>query len=334
MVPLVAEIMLNVPVKSSFSRRLFAATLASLSFGVLGTQPHSTYAAPLEPNSRDLSSVATAGAVADVVPVAPVEAPAEAPAEKARPDKSSDQGFTTEDFINPDSKKSTPQGSIIPDKTTLKVEINVPQLTDAVDKFVAYPYAMPMPKRKGNAYGPMPETRRGIRDQIMASGYTSRNNDSRYYPVGGWRWKMAYKNALKKSCADEPHVIMEIYPFINRLQPYVMAECKKFDKMEEERKKRVQRASEEYELNRASAENEATRKGYFPIEFRFLRGDRGRGAHTIANLRLPDGTWYITGIHRVPGLTYYWQEPVLVSDGEIQTVELNMENALLIEGGW
>jgi hypothetical protein len=127
---------------------------------------------------------------------------------------------------------------------------------------------------------------------------------------------------------------MEIYPFINRMEPFMVAECKKFDKMEEDRKKRVQRATEEYELNRADAENEATRKGYFPIEFRFVRGVRGRGPNTAAYLKLPEGTWYLTGTHRVPGLIYYWQEPVHVSEGVLQTVELTMENALLIEGGW
>ena len=65
---------------------------------------------------------------------------------------------------------------------------------------------------------------------------------------------------------------------------------------------------------------------------RFTRLLRG---HTLdGGLRLAGGPWYVTGTHKVPGLTYYWQLPVTVEPGETKEVELNESNALVIEGAW
>ena len=272
------------------------------------------------------------------------------------PEKSTDKGFSTEDFQQVDDGKKRPQRHSsrsveAPAAVNLRVRISVPQNTDAVDKFVAYPYPMPLPIPKrppgykggsksdgpkpaipGQAYDRMPNTRKQIRDMIMTTGYTQRTKRSVAYPAGGWRWQMAYRNALSHCHRDEPSVFYELYPFINAMEPFVKEECKKMDELEEDRQRRYTAAYEEFQINRSDIENASVQKGYFPIEFNLLRG--WRGPNSSAELRLGPGTWWITGTHKVPGLTYYWQQPVEIVNGHIETVDLNWQNALVIEGGW
>ena len=273
------------------------------------------------------------------------------------PEKSTDKGFSTEDFLQVDDgkKKGQPQHSPKsvepPAAINVRVRVNVPQNTDAIDKFVAYPYPMPLPIPKRppgykshadasdakplipqQAYDKMPNTRKQIRNMIMTTGYTSRSKRNVAYPSGGWRWQMAYRNALKRCRLDEPIVMYEMYPFIDAMEPLVKDECKKMDELEEDRQRRYTAAYEEWQVNRSDIENEATRKGYFPIEFNLLRG--WRGPNSAADLKLGPGSWWITGSHKVPGITYYWQQPVEVVNGQIETVDLNWQNALVIEGGW
>jgi hypothetical protein len=178
----------------------------------------------------------------------------------------------------------------------------------------------------------MPSTRKGIRDLIMQTGYTTRAKRSVAYPLGGWRWQMAYRNALKRCPKSQPNIISELYPFIDAMEPLCREECEKFDELEEDRQRRYQTAFEEFQLNRNECEYEAVKKGYFPIEFNMSRAYRGKLA--AAELKLGPGTWWLTGTHKVTGLTYYWQMPVQIVNGQVEDVELNWKNALVIQGGW
>jgi hypothetical protein len=274
------------------------------------------------------------------------------------PEKSSDRGFSTEDFLQTDSKKDSKQRTKMvprsvepPSQINVRVRINVPQYVDAVDMLVAYPYPMPVPvpkrppgyKAKSDpnatkpaiprqAYDRMPNTRKQIRDQILQTGYTQRAKRNVAYPFGGWRWQIAYRNALKRCPLDEPTIFTEMYPFVNAMEPLVRDECKKMDELEEDRQRRYQAAYEEWQLNRADYESAAVSKGYFPIEFNPQRG--WRGPNTVAELKLGPGTWWITGTHKVPGVRYYWQQQVEIVNGQVENVDLTWQNALVVEGGW
>jgi hypothetical protein len=251
------------------------------------------------------------------------------------------------------------------------VRVNVPQNTDAVDRLVAYPYPMPVPipkKPPGSkgaksnapppapaagaggaaappppppevkpavpeqAYDKMPNSRSSIRGLIMNTGYTNRQKRNMAYPQGGWRWQMAYRNALARCHRAEPMYIGEMYSFIDAMEPLCKEECQKFDELEEDRQRRYQTAFEEFQINRNDCEYEAVKKGYFPVEFNMSKGYRGVMA--AAELKLGPGTWWITGTHKVTGLLYYWQMPIQVTSNQVENVELNWKNALMIQGGW
>ncbi|HEY9680171.1 MAG TPA: hypothetical protein V6C86_01105 [Oculatellaceae cyanobacterium] len=296
--------------------------------------------------------------------ISPIAEPPARPADKSPvaepPEKSSDKGFSTEDFLQPDKKDErnrnrdaqlVPRSTEPPAQTNVRVRINVPHYLDAVDMFVAYPYPMPCPiprrppgyKGKSDpgaakplvpqqAYDKMPNTRKAIRDLILQTGYTQRTKSSVAYPQGGWRWQIAYRNALKRCPLGEPTIFTEMYPFVNAMEPLVREECKKMDELEEDRQRRYTAAYEEWQLNRSDYEAAAVRKGYFPIEFNPQKG--WRGPKSVAELKLGPGTWWITGTHKVPGLKYYWQYPVEIVNGQVENVDLTWQNALVIEGGW
>jgi hypothetical protein len=302
------------------------------------------------PNVSNLSSLVTATSPAKSGSSTTDAAP---PAEP--PEKSTDKGFSTADFLHEGEIKQSkllPKAAEPPAAVNLIVRVTVPHYTDAVDQFVAYPYPMPVPtprrppgtknkstvdssKKKDvptQAYDPMPSTRKAIRDLIFQTGYTARTKRNVAYPQGGWRWQMAYRNALQKCKLGEPNIITEMYPFVNAMEPLARAECKHFDELEEERQRRYEAAFEEFQLNRNDIEFEAVQKGYFPVEFQLNKLWRGKRAK--AELRLGPGKWWITGTHKVAGLLYYWQQPVQITANQTEELELNWQNALVIEGGW
>jgi hypothetical protein len=182
------------------------------------------------------------------------------------------------------------------------------------------------------AYDKMPSTRNNIRSLILQTGYTNRQRRNMAYPQGGWRWQMAYRNALQRCHRSEPNYIGEMYGFIDAMEPLCKEECEKFDELEEDRQRRYQTAFEEYQINRTECEYESVKKGYFPVEFNMSR--TFRGVRAAAELKLGPGTWWITGTHKVTGLLYYWQMPIQVSSNQVENVELNWKNALMIQGGW
>lgn len=344
----------NKPVKQ---RALVSLTIASVSMASSAIAllipymiPAAAQASRSQTASPNISNIAAAaGGVRNAVIVDDVSPPADPPQQS---DKSTDKGFSSEDFLpgNDTKRKPTIKAVAPPSSVNLRVRVSVPQNTDPVDQFVAYPYPMPLPIPKyppgtkttssggdkpiipQQAYAKMPSTRKNIRSLILQTGYSARTKRSVAYPSGGWRWQMAYRNALKRCRLDEPGMITEIYPFIDAMEPLVREECKKFDELEEDRQRRYQAAYEEWQTNRADFENDAVKKGYFPVEFMLNKGWRGQ--KSAAEIRLGPGTWWITGTHKVAGLCYYWQQPVEIVNGQIETVDLNWQNALVIEGGW
>jgi hypothetical protein len=252
------------------------------------------------------------------------------------PEKSSDHGFNTEDFMPQASTTSGSKKKIVApvddsEKTFVRVQLTVPRNTNAVQKFVAYPYPMQLPKARKEVFDLSTDTT-ALKEEILTSGYLQRGTFIKPYPFQGWRWQYAYHKALKRAHADEPAVITDIYPFVRKMMPYCREEVRSINNIEHERVERYKRMAEEYEQHAQEAETDATRKGYTPVTVEINK--MWRGHFNIGEVRLAEGTWWITGTKHVPGLTYYWQQPVEVVNGQPVICELTEDNALVIEGGW
>ena len=252
------------------------------------------------------------------------------------PEKSSDHGFNTEDFLPAAGTTSGSKKKVVApvddsDKIFVRVQLTVPHSTNAVHKLVAYPYPMALPKARKEIFD-LPTDTANLKQEILTNGYTQRGSTFKPYPFQGWRFQYAYHNALKRSHADEPAVIGDIYPFVAKMVPYVREEIKRINNTERERIERYKRLAEEYEQHAQEAETEATRKGYTPVPVEINK--LWRGHFNIGEVKLGEGTWYITGTKKVPGITYYWQQAVDVVNGQPVVCELTEDNALVIEGGW
>ncbi len=263
-----------------------------------------------------------------------VEAATTNPLIKGVPERSSDKQFSTEDFLPAEDSYQKKKDNEHEEKCNVNVIINVPHNLNAVNHFIAYPYpmAMPKPRLATTGRGELATDSKSLQAQVINSGYDAPESGMRPYPYLGWRWQYAYHHALNASHLDEPHSIAEMYPFAHNLLPYVRAECKRINIIEHDRQERYDRAQAEFEQNRSDAEADAIRKGYLPIEFKLNKLFQTH--MNEAQLKLGEGTWWITGTHRVPGLIYYWQQQVEAVKGDTATCELTEDNALLIEGAW
>lgn len=204
--------------------------------------------------------------------------------------------------------------------------IQVPHAVRPVDVFSVHPYPMrpPVVKQKPSL---LPEEPKHLRDMLLHSGYATRHMAEKPYPIGGWRWQYAYREALRKSHLGTPHTLITAYKWISDITPYAVRETKASNLAEQERYERYQKAQEEYEKTRQEVENEAVRMGLYPVVL------RSRHAN-IAEGRLPAGNWWLTCTRKVPGLTYYWQIPFSAAAGENVNLTLTQQNALVITGGW
>jgi hypothetical protein len=252
------------------------------------------------------------------------------------PEKSSDHGFNTEDFMQQSSTASGSKKKIAApvdesDKIFVRIQLTVPHSTNAVHKLVAYPYPMQLPKARKEIFDLSTDST-ALKEEILTSGYTQRGTSSKPYPFQGWRWQYAYHNALKRAHADEPSVLSDIYPFVRKMMPYCREEVRRINNIEHERIERYKRLAEEYEQHGQESETEATRKGYVPVPIEINK--LWRGHFNIGEIKLGEGTWWITGTKKVPGITYYWQQPIEVVKGDSVVCELTEDNALVIEGGW
>ncbi len=208
----------------------------------------------------------------------------------------------------------------------LSVRINVPHNTHPVDVFTAYPYPV-KPPRLAAPPSYLPVDRPSLKGLLLSSGYSARISTDKAYPTGGWRWQYAYNSALKKSKLGLPHTILTMYQWIDAIMPCVAAECRRSNEIEDARWARYQKAVDEFEQKFADIENEAVRKGLYPVEMPC----RARG---FSQAQVPPGSYWLTCTRKVPGLTYYWREPVEVAPGAVVNLMLTESNALEILGGW
>jgi hypothetical protein len=218
-------------------------------------------------------------------------------------------------------------------KAQCTVDLDIPHAlnANAICTAYAYPYPMAPPLRK-QKIGPLSLNNGYIKKQIQSTAYTRRTVHTEYYPTGGWRWQNAYHRGLDRSGRMEPHLVTNLYLFSDAVFPYVKEECIASNKIEEKRLKRYDDMEQEYTDGRADAETEATRKGLTPS---FVKFDKfSPDGKRRALVRVPSGQWWIVCTLKIPGLTYFWEEPVGVHEGTTEKVILNEDNALTIEGAW
>ncbi|MBU6453857.1 MAG: hypothetical protein KGS72_18910 [Cyanobacteria bacterium REEB67] len=246
------------------------------------------------------------------------------------PVKAPDKNTALESEVNATAEPPSDDPQKQP-KGLLVLRLFVPQMQKRVDTFSINPYTTDLPPI-AILPAPLPESFEGVRYKVIQSGYSMRLSLTKPYPDSGWRWNYAYRNARKKSGITEPHAFFQIYHFADDLTPYVMAECKRINKIENARLKAYMKAKQEHEDNHKDEEMEALRLGLEPVKLNLTPIKRGDAIET--SLYISPGDWWITGTHKVPGLIYFWQLPIKVKAGESQTIELTDANALLIQGGW
>lgn len=212
----------------------------------------------------------------------------------------------------------------------LRVRISVPHQVRPNSMITLYPYP-PRPPKVVRNINKIDDKPKGIRQQLLNIGYSSRSSDSKLFPQAGWRWKYILKAATEKSGTRPPTNILTMYPWTFKMVPYVQAEIRRINEIEADRKARYQSAMRDFEENGIELENEATQKGLAPIEINLKRGATKllSGEAVVA-----PGTWYVVAAHKTANLKFYWQMPVSVSAGERQTIQLTQTNALVIEGAW
>ncbi|HEY9719268.1 MAG TPA: hypothetical protein V6C69_17460 [Trichormus sp.] len=227
--------------------------------------------------------------------------------------------------INANSSQKSPP-------VQLFVSLDVPHHSSNTVSFCAiYPYPQTLPIRLHQT-PPLDTKTFAIRTLLLNTAYARKTMKTVAYPQGGWRWQEAYERALKRSGREEPHVVLNLYPFINDLVPYCREEVKRSNEFEEKRVERYDQAVKDLAETKADTETEATRKGMVPVSVRYTKFFPNGIRQGI--VRVMPGHWWVIATHKVPGLTYYWQEPVAIQPGEPAEIVLSEKNALLIEGAW
>jgi hypothetical protein len=210
--------------------------------------------------------------------------------------------------------------------STVTLSISVSQNQKYVDTFYAYPYPVRPPVNQTPQMS-LPTRPKALRQYLLNSGYSMRLPRDRPYQTFGLRWNTALDNALKRHGGRMPMTIFGLYQWVDEMIPYVIPEVKRINAIEQDRTRRYNKATYEYQRDHTEVESEATRLGLTPQEIRINRKRTGTA-------QLPEGTWWIAGTHKVPGLTYYWQIPVSLTANDSQSFKLTEDNAIFIEGGW
>ena len=96
--------------------------------------------------------------------------------------------------------------------------------------------------------------------------------------------------------------------------PYCREEVKRSNDFEEKRVARYNHAVADLAETKADTETEATRKGMVPVSVRYTKYFPNGIRQGI--VKVMPGHWWVIATHKVPGLTYYWQEPVAIQPGE------------------
>ncbi|MBY0360118.1 MAG: hypothetical protein K2W82_19100 [Candidatus Obscuribacterales bacterium] len=211
-------------------------------------------------------------------------------------------------------------------QTVLNFRIVVPHNTNAVDVVYVYPYPVKLPPLSGQM-NPLPTNPGELKGMILGAGYSDRIDFNRPYPAYGWRWVHSFYRAHAKSGLGWPHTMLTMYPWVDKMLPYVMAEVKHSNSEESERLGRYVKAGEEYESTHVERENEATLKGLVPIAVKM----NSRG---IGQTKLFPGNWWVTATRKVPGLKMFWEIPITCRPDQTINVQFTEANALTIQGGW
>jgi hypothetical protein len=207
------------------------------------------------------------------------------------------------------------------------VKILVPQKKSSTDNFMVYPYPL-RPPTNDKKLKSLPKKMKEFRAALFNTGYANRLTVSKTYPSLGWRWRYILDTAVEKSHLDFPHGVASAYLWVDQIVPYALPELRKINAAERLRIVRYNKATEFWDLNGVELENEATQAGKHPYD---ITVDK---KNWVARARLPVGTWWVVGTHRLSDLVFYWQEPVRIIDGKITYLNLDEWNALVVQGAW
>lgn len=193
------------------------------------------------------------------------------------------------------------------------------------DSIWLYPYP-PKPPKPIEIH-PLPEDEATLKSQLLSFGYSARPDPTKPYPLGGVRWLRAFENARHKANTGYPHTMLTMYPWVNKMYPYILSECLEMNRLEEQRMNRYQQVLEDYERIHVDLESQATARGLVPIEVKV--NPRG-----IGQIQMPSGNWWVAATRKLPGLKFYWQVPISCTENQTINIQLNESNALIIGGGW
>jgi hypothetical protein len=205
----------------------------------------------------------------------------------------------------------------------IAVRLHTARSKNSIDSYTLYPYPMKPPVCAPTT--PLSTNPKALMNSLLYTGYHHRSDPEKHYQNGGWRWVLAYEAARRKSGNGEPHTILTEYPWAHDMIPYVIKECKARNDLEAERLRRYQKATDEWERTHTDIENDAIRQGLMPIALSHREWSIGRG-------HFPPGNWWVQVTRKMPGLTYYWLQPVTAAPGQSLDITLSDENALAITG--
>lgn len=211
------------------------------------------------------------------------------------------------------------------EKVTLNVHIVRHYHLPPVDTVKVYPWPVRPPKPV--IAGKLQEKPAELKPMILATGYSSKIDFRRPFPLYGWRWVHAFTVAHAKSGLGYPHTMLTMYSWTDKMVPYVVPEIKRINALEEARQEAWKRVNEDYEANHVELENEAAAKGLFPVEIKL--DHQGVGQAT-----LPPGNWWVSATRKLPDLKFYWQVPITATRGQTVNVQLTNVNAIVVQGGW
>lgn len=221
---------------------------------------------------------------------------------------------------------------LIEGQANLDVSIVVPHMVRSHSSLTAFPWPVAPPRNK-KFPPPLPETEKALRQMLMQSGYVNRTNPDMPYPTGGYRFLYAYRAAVRKSGMSLPHTILEHYGWVDKMMNYMIPEVTASNNHEEVRFDTF-KAVEKFNIeNEQRIRNEALRQGLEPAALKPIEMPaKTVGRHFQATVK--PAKWWVVGVHKAPGLKYYWHHPVEVQEGKLNRVVLTEGNAIFIEGGW
>jgi len=230
---------------------------------------------------------------------------------------------TKQDLLNPPIDKPA-------SKYQVTLWVNVPHYKGCTEKIKAVPYLSEIPI-PNHTYGSLSENYGDITDGLYTLCYIAPQNPKLHkYSGQGWRWTYCLDQAKREAHLGTPHVLPEARAWSEAMYPYMKKYIVRSNEAEGLRTERYRQARDDYDEQHTEIEYAALRKGYFPVDLNFIVYHESLRRAVID---LPEGTWWITGTHKVIGITYYWQEPIKVGPNERNTIQLTEQNALLIDSG-